>query len=85
MSLPDGLYDLLLTEGLTRSLAELEELGVNILTLKGGASEALADVVARQLTEILDGMGGDGVEKARLQLELVNGVLLMLRQRLKGG
>lgn len=28
---------------------------------------------------------GDSVEKVKLQLELVNGVLSMLRQRLKGG
>lgn len=85
MSLPDGLYDQLLTEGMVRSLAELEQSRVNVLTLNGGASAALADVIARQLTRILDDVSGDSAEKMRLQLELVNGVLVMLRQRLLGG
>ena len=85
MSLPDGLYDLLLTEGMARSLAELEQSRVNVLTLNGGATDALADVIARQLSRILDDVAGDGAEKMRQQLDLVNGVLVMLRQRLLGG
>ena len=85
MSLPDGLYDQLLTEGMARSLAELEQSRVNLLTLNGGATEALTEVIARQLTRIIDDVAGDGAEKMRLQLELVNGVLVMLRQRLLGG
>ena len=58
MALPDGLYDLLLTEGLTRSLAALGPTGVDVAALKGGVSEVLADVTSRQLSYILEDLGG---------------------------
>ena len=38
MELSDGLYDLLLTESLARSLAALDPGSAEVLTLKGGAS-----------------------------------------------
>lgn len=85
MALPDGLYDLLLTEGLTRSLAALDPISADVLALKGGAAEFLADVITRQLATILDDVAGDDADKAKRQLELVNGLLVMLRQRLAGG
>ena len=85
MALPDGLYDLLLTEGLTRSLAVLDPISADVLALKGGAAEFLADVITRQLATILDDVAGDDADKAKRQLELVNGLLVMLRQRLAGG
>ena len=85
MALPDGLYDLLLTEGLARSLAALGASGVDVAALKGGASEVLADVISRQLASILEDLGGDDSEKPRRQLELVNDLLVMLRRRLTGG
>jgi len=84
MALPDGLYDLLLTEGLVRSLADLDPSRVDVSALKGGAAEFLADVITRQLSTILDDVSGDEAEKAKRQLELVNGLLVMLRQRLAG-
>ena len=85
MALPDGLYDLLLTERLARSLAELDPLQSDVSTLKGEASEFLSDVVARQLSIILEDVSGDGSEKTKRQLELVNALLVMLRQRLNEG
>ncbi len=82
MALPDGLYDLLLTEGLARSLADIDPTRADVSALKGGAAEFLADVITRQLSTILDDVSGDEAEKAKRQLELVNGLLVMLRQRL---
>lgn len=84
MALPDGLYDLLLTEGLARSLADFEPSRADVSALKGGAAEFLADVITRQLLTILDDVSGDEAEKAKRQLELVNALLVMLRQRLAG-
>lgn len=84
MALPDGLYDLLLTEGLARSLADLDPSRADVSALEGGAAEFLADVITRQLSTILDDVSGDEAEKAKRQLELVNGLLVILRQRLAG-
>lgn len=85
MALPDGLYDLLLTEGLARSLAELDPSRADVSALKGGAAEFLTDAITRQLAALLDDVSGDGAEKVKAQLELINGLLVMLRQRLTGG
>lgn len=85
MALPDGLYDLLLTEGLARSLADVDPSRTDLSTLKDGATEFLADVISRQLSTILDEVSGDQAEKAKRQLELVNSLLVTLRQRLAGG
>ena len=80
MVLPDGLYDLPLTEGLARQLAAIDPAGAEMLTLKGGATEVLADLITRQLSALLEDVSGD--DTARRQLELVNELLVMLRQRL---
>ena len=85
MALPDGLYDLLLTEGLARSLAELTPSRADVSPLKGGATEFLTDAITRQLGALLDDLPGEDGEKVKAQLELVNGLLVMLRQRLAGG
>ena len=85
MALPDGLYDLLLTEGLARSLAALDPISADVLALKGGAAEFLAELITRQLGAILDDVAGDDADKPRRQLELVNDLLVMLRQRLSTG
>lgn len=82
MALSDGLYDLLLTEGLARSLATLDPGSAEVLSLKGGAPELLVDVITRQLGAILDDVAGDDTDKPRRQLELVNELLLVLRHRL---
>jgi len=65
MALPDGLYDLLLTEGLARSVAALEPGSVDVSGLKGNAAEFLADAIARQLVAILDDVAGDEPDKAK--------------------
>lgn len=82
MALPDGLYDLLLTEGLASRL-DLRQADVRALT--EGAADFLTEVVTRQLSAILDDMSGDDADRARRQLELVNALLIALRQRLANG
>lgn len=82
MTLSDGLYDLLLTEGLARSLLALDPGSAEVVSLKGGASELLVDVLARQLGAILNDLSGDESEAPKRQLDLVNELLVMLRRRL---
>ena len=79
MSLPDGLYDLLLTEALTRNLPTG---GVSISEVREGAVALLMDAVARQLASILEDLDGEGDAKAEQQLALVNSVLVSVRERL---
>jgi superfamily II DNA or RNA helicase/HKD family nuclease len=82
MALPDGLYDLLLTEGLARSLADLEPASTDLQPPHGGVPELLVDALVRQLGAILDDVTGDRADKASQQLELVNALLVALRNRL---
>ncbi len=84
MALSDGLYDVLLTDGLALALAELDPSRADVSALKGGAAEFLTDVITRQLAKILDDVSGDEADKAKRQLELVNELLVMLRQRIAG-
>ena len=79
MTLPDGLYDLLLTEGLA---AQLDLSCADIYPLKQGATEFLASAITHQLAAILDDMTGEVADKSRRQLELVNELLVTLRRRL---
>lgn len=79
MTLPDGLYDLLITHSLA---AGLDANQADIHALQSGASEFLVDTIARQLTAILDDMGDDEGERSKRQLDLVNALLVTLRQRL---
>jgi hypothetical protein len=79
MSLPEGLYDLLVTEDLASRL-DLDR--SDVFALKGGAAEVRADASTRQLAAILDDVAGDDAEKAHRQLQLVNALLVSLRQRL---
>ncbi len=82
MALSDGLYDQLLTESLARSLAALDPGSAEVLSLKGGASELLVDVLTRQLGFILEDLAGDDSDTPKRQLALVNELLVMLRGRL---
>lgn len=82
MTLSDGLYDLLLTEGLARSLSALDPRSAEVLSLSGGASELLVDVLTRQLGAILNDLAGDESEAPKRQLDLVNELLVMLRRRI---
>ena len=54
MALIDGLYDLLLTEGLSRSLAGIDPKSADVQALGGGTAEFLVDAITRQLGAILD-------------------------------
>ena len=84
MELPDGLYDKLLTEtvwnAVTRTTDE-HACSLKSLTVEE-APERLADALAAQLSRILDDLHGDGAEKLRQQLDLVNFLLVSLKQRL---
>ena len=82
MTLPDGLYDLLVTEGLA---SRLDLNRSEVFALKGGAAELLADSLSRQLAAILDDVVVDDADKAHPQLELVNALLVSLKQRLLAG
>ena len=79
MALPDGLYDLLITESLT---AKIEPEYVETQALSDNASGPLIEALARQLTDILEDVSGDSAAKPLRQLELVNELLIALRQRL---
>ena len=79
MTLPDGLYDLLITQS---QAAQLDTIHADIHVLRSGAAELLVDAIARQLTAILDDVSGDETDRSRRQLDLVNALLVTLRQRL---
>ena len=84
MALPDGLYDQLLTDALRNAVAGTTgEHGHSLKPLSAeDAPERLADALAAQLSRILDDLQGDGAEKLREQLDLVNFLLVSLKQRL---
>lgn len=79
MSLPDGLYDLLLTDALA---ARLDADSAALHELRTDAADFLVDAISRQLAAILDDMSGDETERPMRQLEVVNGLLVSLRERL---
>ncbi len=79
--LHDGLYDRLLTDDLARRInpgqARLEDVREDL-------SKRLIDALSRQLSAVLEDIGGEGPEHVKSQLELVNGLLIELRRRLPG-
>jgi phosphatidylserine/phosphatidylglycerophosphate/cardiolipin synthase-like enzyme len=92
-SLQDGLYDQLLTNDLVDELAQhYDEQHYTLKTLDGGnAARRLAEALADQLAEVLSEIKSDNsvdndtagkTDRLQLQLELVNKVLVDLRQRL---
>jgi hypothetical protein len=77
----DGLYDEVVSNALWGTLSNTtneHERTVEPLLVED-VSERLADVLVRQLVRILDDLGGDGQEKARQQLELVNSILTIMK------
>lgn len=87
MQLPDGLYDKLVTESVAQLIAGLPDSSghtCSILPLEE-VSERIADALAREVTRLLDELGGQGAEKAKRQLDLVNALLVHLRQQAAGG
>jgi superfamily II DNA or RNA helicase/HKD family nuclease len=82
MTLPNGLYDLLLTNRITSALATLNPSDSDVSVLKVDASITLADAITRQLASILQDLPGDTSDKTKRQLELVNELLVAMRLRL---
>jgi hypothetical protein len=80
MTLPEGLYDLLLTESL---VSRLGQDAADVRELNSDSAEVLAVALARQLGAILDDLSDDGADATRRQLELVNALLVTLRERLR--
>jgi len=87
MQLPDGLYDKLVTESVAKSIAGLREAACRTLAAlpPEAASARIADALAKQLTVLLDDLGGDAAEKAKRQIELVNSLLVHLKQQAPPG
>ncbi len=81
MSLPNGLYDLLVTESVA------QQIDTSIADIKNipEAANQLADAIGRQLALILDDLPEEPGGKAHQQLRLVNELLLHLRTRLAEG
>ncbi len=84
MPLPNGLYDLLLTEGLAPLLSSLPPAQQQLQPLTCDSADYLVDTLTRQLGALLESLPGEGAEQAQHQLELVNALLVWLRQRLAG-
>lgn len=80
MPLPEGLYDLLITESLRGEIAE----GQSVLQAlpAGEFAQRLGEALAQQLARILDGIDGVASERLRQQLQLVNALLLYTREHL---
>ena len=83
MTLHDGLYDLLMTEGVKRLLSDVSDAQRALDPLPDGATDYLIDSLTRQLGTILDVLPGEGAEQAQRQLALVNELLVWLRRRLR--
>ena len=83
MQLPDGLYDKFVTESVAQLLAGLRDPSCRTLTTlpPEEAAERLTDALAKQLTVLLDELGGDDAEKTKRQLALINGLLVHVRQQ----
>lgn len=79
--LPHGLYDQILTEALSRQI-ETSGAQAHCQPLQADATDALIDLVARQLSQVLQDLPGDPQGRAHQQLALVNELLISLRQRL---
>jgi len=80
MTLPDGLYDLLLTE---RLLAGLDPSRAELAGFSGDRSELLLDALTRQLSGALADVEGAEGDAALRQVEVINALLVSLRQRLQ--
>ena len=83
MALPDGLYDLLLTESLRGQLTGVNHPDHHTLQALSDADapQRLAEAIGAQLARILDDMHGEGEERLRQQLALANALLLHARER----
>lgn len=84
MELSDGLYDQVLTEALWGAISSsTDDTSRTLQVLRTeDAPQRLAELLAQQLTRILDDIDGEGTEKLQRQLELINSILIGVRQRL---
>lgn len=82
MPLPDGLYDLLMTQSLLQRTAEAHRTLAPLPAEE--ASQRLSEAIAQQLAQVLDDVEGDVTERQQGQLELANGLLRHVRQQLAG-
>lgn len=78
MALTEGLYDLLLTD---RLLADLDSGRANLTDFSSDRQELLIDALTRQLSNAL--ADSDEVDAALRQVEIINSLLALLRQRLQ--
>jgi superfamily II DNA or RNA helicase len=81
MHLYDGLYDKLVTDSLAESIAQLRDQACRTLAPlpPEQASERIANILAKQLVELLDELEGEKADKVRRQLAFVNDLLVHLR------
>ena len=86
MQLPDGLYDKFVTESVAQLIAGLRDPSCRTLSSPPSEEvpERIADALARQVAFLLDELVGDGAEKSKRQLALVNALLVYLRQQTAG-
>ncbi|WP_227001384.1 DEAD/DEAH box helicase family protein [Pulveribacter suum] len=78
MTLPEGLYDLLMTDSLLSDTAA-QHRTLAVLP-PDEAGPRLAQAIAQQLAQILDGIEGSASERQLRQLQLSNALLLHARQ-----
>ena len=83
-SLPEGLYDQVLTDSLAEALAQFGEprwRTVDALS-HDQLTERLVEALGRQLSSALDSIAGDDErERAHLQVALINSLIVHLRQQ----
>lgn len=80
MALPDGVYDLLLTE---RLLVGLDLGQTELASFSGQRTELLLDALTRQLSGALAEAKGAEADAALRQVEIINALLVSLRKRLQ--
>lgn len=84
MTLPNGLYDRVVTDAIARALADLPADASSVEQMPSeDAPERLMDVLTLQLRRILDDFSGTNPERLGKQLALVNGLMAEIRERYK--
>ena len=83
MHLPDGLYDKLVTESLAHSLSQLADPSCRTLAdvPPEEVPERVTEALMKQLALLLEELGGEGTEKNKRQIELINALLVHTRQQ----
>ena len=84
MSLPIGLYDQLITEGLAERLKATGNTAHTDALAGGEATGPLLDLLANTMSRLMESFAGDPRDSLLQQLELINGVLLHLRNQTTG-